>query len=455
MNNALRRSVLIALIIAAALAFSIVTSTAATKAKTIKLKSKTTTVSATMTEGNKLTLKVKDKTKTVKPAKAKFTTSRKTVAVVSKKGVVTAKKAGKATITIKANKKTVKLKVTVKAKPVPKPEGGLVTLPFMGDAPVTTWWNVKDLDYTASNEAPNLNLTVAALLLATNIETTHEGDAQWDQVFRSLTTLGFEQLEHSYFDGDDPGQQINYPAMAFGINKEKVNGKYVVAAVFRGSSSLQDFITDIKSQLDKYIKGDDEEKNIGGFDTVGKNAHAALAAYLKKHGLTKENTTLFITGHSLGAACSSLVGLRSAGTLAEKNSVFCYSFATPNYFKDGMTGYDMKMFSFDNEEDIVPDVPLGLSYYKTLRRINFDREWIEKTDPEQYELFNTLYTYFRKNPYENDKSNFMPKEYSYKFFSDHDVEVNSIMVRNHMPYTYMALILSYLPKETALSYIGY
>ena len=45
------------------------------------------------------------------------------------------------------------------------------------------------------------------------------------------------------------------------------------------------------------------------------------------------------------------------------------------------------------------------------------------------------------------------KEYSYKFFSDHDVEVDSIMVRNHMPYTYMALILSALPADEARTYI--
>ena len=48
--------------------------------------------------------------------KLKFKTSKKKVATVSKKGVITAKKAGKATITIKSGKKVKKLKVVVKKK---------------------------------------------------------------------------------------------------------------------------------------------------------------------------------------------------------------------------------------------------------------------------------------------------------------------------------------------------
>ena len=37
--------------------------------------------------------------------------------------------------------------------------------------------------------------------------------------------------------------------------KEKVNGKTVVAAIYRGSSSVVDFISDVKSQLDRILAG--------------------------------------------------------------------------------------------------------------------------------------------------------------------------------------------------------
>jgi hypothetical protein len=54
------------------------------------------------------------KTTTLPSAKATFTSSNKKVATVSSKGVVKGVKKGKATITVKANGKTVKVKVTVK-----------------------------------------------------------------------------------------------------------------------------------------------------------------------------------------------------------------------------------------------------------------------------------------------------------------------------------------------------
>ena len=445
------------------------------KTKPIYLKDKTTTISASMKAGNKVKLKLVYAKKTVSVSKATFKSSKKAVATVSKKGIITAKKAGNTTITIKALKKTVKLKLKVKKKAAPapvEPKRKSVKLPFMStwddsrQAHVTLKWSVKDLDYTASNEKPNQFLTTTALTLATNIETTHPGANQWDLVYSSLDKLGFtEKKYHAYFDGDDvKPQKVNYPAMVFATHKQKVNGKNVVVAVFRGSSSFQDFITDALSQIDKYIHPDiaSDEKTIGGFYRVGVNATAELKAYLDANGYTKDNTVVFITGHSLGAATASLVGLRTAATLVNPDSVFCYPFATPNYFKGlkptlesaRMTGKNMKMFSFDNEEDIVPDVPLGLSYYKTLNRVNFDREWIQVNEPERYALFNEVYTYFRGRSYEADNSNFMPKEYSFKFFSDHDIKVDSIMVRNHMPYTYMALILSGLPAAEARTYIA-
>lgn len=60
--------------------------------------------------GKKVTIKAT----TTPKAKITYTSSNKKVATVSSKGVVTGKKAGKATITVKANGKTVKVKVTVK-----------------------------------------------------------------------------------------------------------------------------------------------------------------------------------------------------------------------------------------------------------------------------------------------------------------------------------------------------
>ena len=66
--------------------------------------------------GSKIKLKVLNNKK-----KVKWSSSNKTVAPVTKKGVVTAKKKGIATITAKIGKKKYKCKVTVNAKPAPTP----------------------------------------------------------------------------------------------------------------------------------------------------------------------------------------------------------------------------------------------------------------------------------------------------------------------------------------------
>ena len=98
------------------LALSITVSAAAIK-KTVKMKKGTKTVSYTVTAGDTISLTIKNNGKKVPLAKAKVKSSRSSVASVSKKGVITAKKAGNAVITIKYAKKVVKVKVTVKAKP--------------------------------------------------------------------------------------------------------------------------------------------------------------------------------------------------------------------------------------------------------------------------------------------------------------------------------------------------
>lgn len=68
------------------------------------------TTKATVKVGK--TVKIKA---TATPAtKITYKTSNKKIATVNAKGVVTGKKAGKATISVKANGKTVKVKVTVK-----------------------------------------------------------------------------------------------------------------------------------------------------------------------------------------------------------------------------------------------------------------------------------------------------------------------------------------------------
>jgi hypothetical protein len=231
--------------------------------------------------------------------------------------------------------------------------------------------------------------------------------------------------------------------MVFARSKKPVHGKYVVAAIYRGTSSYADVLSDIKSQIDD------------GFYEAGTEASNKLREYVHSQNLTKENTTLFITGHSYGAANASLAGIMSTD-LAECDSIFCYPIAAPNYYRDGLTGNGMKMFTFVNTEDIVPQVPVGLTLDKTGTAVIFDRLDIKRNHPEQYQRFLRVYRYFRHRDYDKDYD-FMAKEYTITGASGEspeDTRVDEDLFRVHMTYTYIALILSEQPDNVIDSYIG-
>ena len=310
-------------------------------------------------------------------------------------------------------------------------EGSKITIPFYHD--ITAAWDWADLDPANPNDAPSLNLSVWGLILSSNIELT-VGRHAWSLVEKTLEMLGFTNIKHHYFE---LAEKINRPSVVFGRSTEKVNGKYVVAAVYRGSSSTEDVISDIDAEPRGFLK-------------AGINSTVELEAYLKSEGLTKEGAILCITGHSSGASTASLVGILSTD-LAERDSIFCYSFATPNYERNGLTGDGMKMFCFASNEDVVPQVPVGPGIDKTGKIVPYDRLDLKLSDPARFARFEKLYKYFRGKDFDSDSS-FLPKEYSYRLFTK--IPINTILIRNHMPYTYMALILSELPDEIAYSYIN-
>ena len=325
-----------------------------------------------------------------------------------------------------------------KKAPVTKGKDQRISMPFMTD-PISTVWNWSDLDYDHSNDEPNINLTIMSLILTTNIECTI-GDNAWSLVESNLSQLGFENIVHYYFEEEE---DISCAAMVFARSKEPVHGKYVVAAIYRGTSSYADVLSDIKSQISD------------GFYEAGVEASNKLREYVHSEKLTKENTTLFIAGHSYGAANASLVGIMSTD-LAERDSIFCYPIAAPNYYRDGLTGDGMKMFTFVNTEDIVPQVPVGPTLDKTGIALIFDRLEIKRDHPKQYQRLLSVYTYFRHRDYDKDYD-FMAKEFTLTRASGgspEDTRVDEDLFRVHMTYTYIALILSEQPDDVIDSYIG-
>ncbi|MCM1158751.1 MAG: Ig-like domain-containing protein [Bacteroidales bacterium] len=145
----------------------------APKITSVKLKQ----TKATVTVGDKLTVKatigLKKGAKKAAANKVVWTTSDKAVATVTAKGVVTAKKAGKATITIATTDGsaiTKKCVVTVKAKPVEETKKTTVLAPKDGTVTV-------DVEFTnAADVQKDVNtLAKAAVKAGDDIQVTLDG----------------------------------------------------------------------------------------------------------------------------------------------------------------------------------------------------------------------------------------------------------------------------------------
>lgn len=122
----------------------------------------------------------------------------------------------------------------------------------------------------------------------------------------------------------------------------------------------------------------------------------------------------------------------------------------PNYIRNGLTGDGMKMFSFDSNEDVVPQVPVGPGLDKTGGQIKFDRLDLKLNHPEQYARFSKLYEHFRDCDFDSDKD-FLPDAYTFKPYVKRPVD--NVIIRNHMPYTYMPLLLCSLSDEAVNAHI--
>lgn len=73
-------------------------------------------------------------------------------------------------------------------------------MPFLHDdiPDIRAKWNLANFNPDAPNDAPNMEIAIMALILATNIEST-VGKHAWSLTESSLETLGFTNIMHFYF----------------------------------------------------------------------------------------------------------------------------------------------------------------------------------------------------------------------------------------------------------------
>ena len=198
----------------------------------------------TLTEGDKFKLKVKVTTKGKISKKVTFKTSSKKIAKVSKKGVITAIKPGKAKITvaskaIKKKKVTIKVTVFAKEKANPAKPAEQITKP----AEETT--TVAEETTTAAEEtpkAPELNTSEPVVVSEADIHFDKDDIAEW-----------------SYEDHEDNPDIPYYAYKNFHFNVPE-DGLYGVIIYKKDSDPYFTYLSAFKGEEEDY---DNNPENIG------------------------------------------------------------------------------------------------------------------------------------------------------------------------------------------------
>lgn len=301
------------------------------------------------------------------------------------------------------------------------------TVPFSSDEIILNWdWN----DFKKkSTSGEIMNLAIAGLAMSGNASDLEYGKTQSSKIDKTLKALGFTKIKHIRYTDED----VDKPAMSFAVSPSKTsgrNGKYVVVGVFRGTtlSHPQSIATDIKA----HIGGD------AGFQKAGSFALEQLKSYMGKNGLTKKNTILYLVGHSYGGAVASVVGM-NCSDLAEQSSTFVYSYAAPDHYINGTSSTgNGHIYHYVNADDAVPRL---LHRIDCGRRGSVSRFDYDKENGAKRSRFELAYYYIRGIKFSSDSSLGFLRVYNDKS-----------LFRDHMDYTYMAILLSSLGSSEISEY---
>ena len=294
-------------------------------------------------------------------------------------------------------------------------------------------WNWDDLLQDATKAEENYNLAMAGIILSTAAEF---GAVKAEMILRQL---GFDQIvsEH-YLLSTETKNKVSEPARSFGHREIEKDGKkyHVICAVCKGTTTLPDTITDIKSVAD-------------GFFNAGRSCAESLKEYINKlDGATRENTILFITGHSLGASTANVLG-RLCGDFAKDEATFVYTIASPNYETDGEANSGKSYPNFiyyTNTDDVVPKVPPRLPprYFSKIGKEHLFN--YTTLDQNQKQRFLRAYQYFRNLTFEEDTD----------LLGLGLLETETLpykLLKNHLTHTYMSFLLSELTDSEIDRYL--
>lgn len=213
---------------------------------------------------------------------------------------------------------------------------------------------------------PSDELAIASLILSANV-----GD--WDLIQENFEAMGF----HHPVRGNYAYDETNRVGYAIASTTRTIDGQKtnVIAVVCRGSSNMQDWLSNLFAQALGFREAADNVKE--GIDNYIADGDNGIDTSLP--------TKLLITGHSRGAAVANLLG-SSVRSIAPLKDTFVYTFACPN------TSTDSDRRDFDNIHNVNVQgdpVPLVPPMFGSFNR--FGSTTILAADPNDQTFINTFH----------------------------------------------------------------
>ena len=175
------------------------------------------------------------------------------------------------------------------------------------------------------------------------------------------TYLGFENAESYNYDVN------NYNAPAFNFASKEYDGKYYIMVCVRATHNMSDIITDVFGG------------GLNGFVAAGNSVYQELEYYIKNYYPEANITNLvfYISGHSLGGACSGqLAKMIYRNGLALDSNIYAYTFASPRYDAEGeIPEYFPFLFNVVVDQDIISKIPFNYGRIGTDIKYNDQKEY--------------------------------------------------------------------------------
>ena len=223
------------------------------------------------------------------------------------------------------------------------------TLPAANTNPILVW------NYSADHYDQSLALQAAlyAMLAYDDSAFTADGlyystgarEAAPEALRAQLSQDGYQSIQSGNY-GNDEEHDISY-TLAYQLVDD---GRALLAVVLRGTDGLEwRGNMDVGQGLARHES----------FEKANVALQASVEAYIAQQQL--ENIIFFVTGHSRGAAVANLFAAdfthNATALESGADSVFCYTFATPNNTTEPTE--ENNIFNFCFEDDFVPQVPLA------------------------------------------------------------------------------------------------